>query len=490
MINLTKGLYPFWDDFLIDTRRSDAELSLNHPERRGTVMVFDKPWEGNGTCFFSIFKDSDEKGDFFRMYYETWSFKIEGTYNKDLKNIRVCCAESRDGVNWVRPDLGICEFGGNKNNNIIIDSIPDNFSVVIDKNPDCPPEEKYKALMLSTVSFEPDVLRELWLLVSGDGLHFTKRSTVSSTYNCDFDTLNTLHWDPVTKKYYCYIRSNYDIDENNDPRFDETYIRAIKVLESPDCVNWTEPVFADFNGGGNYPLYTNSVMPYPFDGRYQVGFPKRYVQRKEWNDNYEQLTGKELRLERMKKHPRLGLAVDDCVFMSSRDHYSWYRFDEAFLTSGPENGDNWIYGDCTAHTGELIVLPSPFGNEPDEINLYFFQGHWTAGPTKLLRYAIRRDGFASVKAPYEKKTLRTKPFTFEGGSLSLNFATSARGGITLKVLDGLGHPIPGYESCELFGNTICRHVNFSKPLSELAGRPVIFEFSMRDAEIFSMTFSD
>ena len=484
MINLKKGLYPFWDEYLIDTRFSDVAPTVNRMERRDVVMTFDKSWEGNGTCFFSIFKD----GDIYRMYYESWSFNIEGAYNKELKNIKVCYAESRDGINWERPNLGICEFEGSTDNNIIIDSIPDNFSVILDKNPDCPPEMKYKALMLSTEKWGPDVVHELYLYVSADGLHFKKHSTISKGYT--YDTLNTLHWDEHTKKYYCYIRDHYNVAKGDDERFNESTVRAIRVFESEDCVNWTEPTLVNFNGGENYPLYTNSVMPYPLDTRYQVGFPKRYAERAEWTANFDQLPSKDLRRERMKLNARLGLAVDDCIFMSSRDHYNWYRFDEAIVTSGPENEMNWVYGDSTAHTGEILVLPSRFENEPDELNLYFFEGHWMAKPTKLYRYVTRQEGFASVKAPYAKKTLKTKPFTFEGSTLSLNFRTSARGGITLRILDELGHAIPGYTSCEIFGDSVKRVIEFEKPLSELNGRGVIFEFTMKDAELYSMRFAD
>ena len=57
MLHIEKGLIPFWDDKLIDKRFTDAELSVNRPERREVVMVCDQPWEGNATDFFTILKD-------------------------------------------------------------------------------------------------------------------------------------------------------------------------------------------------------------------------------------------------------------------------------------------------------------------------------------------------------------------------------------------------------------------------------------------------
>jgi hypothetical protein len=188
----------------------------------------------------------------------------------------------------------------------------------------------------------------------------------------------------------------------------------------------------------------------------------------------------------MKLEPRLGLAVTDCVFMSSRDMVNWYRFDEACLTPGPESGSNWVYGDCYPAVGGLIETPSAFPHEPSELSLYVDNHHWMKEKVELVRYAFRRDGFASVKAGYARKTLRTVPFTFDGGELTMNFRSSARGGIVLKILDERNLPVEGYGTCELFGDSPDRTVDFARPLSELNGKVVKFEFSMRDAELFAL----
>ena len=98
------------------------------------------------------------------------------------------------------------------------------------------------------------------------------------------------------------------------------------------------------------------------------------------------------------------------------------------------------------------------------------------------------DGFASVKAGYEEKTLQTPLFTFEGEELRLNFRTSARGSIYLQILDENNAPIEGYSTCELFGDSVDRIVDFDKPLSALQGKAVRFRFVMQDAEIYALRF--
>ncbi|MBR3692557.1 MAG: hypothetical protein IKL89_07685 [Clostridia bacterium] len=472
-----RGLIPFWDDRLVDWTHTDAELSANRLRRKEVVMTLDCPWEGNCTDFFTVFRD----GNIFRMYYEAWGWKDRPMC------INVCYAESRDGIRWERPNLGICEYNGSTDNNIILKNIPDNFTVMKDPNPDCPPELRYKALMAKNA--DPGAGKNsLQCLVSADGIHFTPYSVISEGFA--YDTQNTLHYDAARGKYLCFIRDQKRKAFSADPRFQEKMIRGICVLESADFEHWSEPVALDFGDAEEYPLYTNVVSAYPYDRRYYVGFPSRYVERKEWTENYDRLGGKEARRERWEASPRYGLAVTDCVFMSSRDGYRWHRFDEAIITPGPENGRNWVYGDCFPACGELLRLPSAFEGEPEELSLYVFENHWQDVPTRLVRYTCRREGFASVKAPYRRKTLRTKLFAFAGDALFINFRTSARGGIRLRILDGEGAPIPGFESCELFGDCVDREVDFAESVRRLSGKPVIFEFELSDAELFALRFAE
>ena len=486
MLHLEKGLFPFWDDSLIDRRFSNAVLSSNRAERREVVFQCDLPWEGNQTDFFTIVKDDG----FYRMYYEGWSLP-----DPEKAGISVCYAESRDGLHWEKPDLGLVEFRGSKHNNIVLRGIHDNFTVMKDPNPACPPELRYKALLQikewdlpgyrNTIP-DPGKGFLLGCMVSPDGLHWEKYAVVSRGFT--YDSMNTLHWNERTGRYVAFFRTLHDNPEDPASTCNETLVRAISMAESEDMIHWSEPKPLDFGAGEDYPLYTNCVSHYP-DSPYFIGFPTRYVERKAWTKNYDRLSGAEARRERMKANPRYGLAITDCVFMCSRDGLHWYRFDEASITPGPENGTNWVYGDCYPSIGGFIEVPGSHAGEPSELS-FFLEGHRWASNDKveLVRYAFRRDGFASVKADYAGKTLRTKPFTFDGGELHLNFRTSARGSVYLSILDERNLPIEGYTTCELFGDSVDRTIDFDKPLADLAGRIVRFDFRMRDAELYALRF--
>jgi hypothetical protein len=171
--------------------------------------------------------------------------------------------------------------------------------------------------------------------------------------------------------------------------------------------------------------------------------------------------------------------------MSSRNGTTWKRWDEAFMTPGPEHDLNWVYGDCYPAVG-MIETANERPGAPNELSLYTFENHWSGIPTKLRRHTIRVDGFVSYHAPYTPGTLVTKPFIFDGPSLSINFATSAAGYLYVKLI---GEDTV-LESCELFGDSLDRRVVFANgDVSQLAGKPVRMEITMRDADIYSFKFA-
>ena len=466
----------FWDDSLLDCGRTTASLLLHHPVRKEVVLELDRPWEGDGCDYFNFFKDEDR----YRMYYLGWQMLNPEQTEHTTTQICVCYAESQDGIHWERPNLGLRSYKGSTDNNILLgpqDDLFDNFFVFKDDNPACPPQERYKGVAVGgSVSS-----RGLWCYLSADGIHFFKSHMI--TDKGKFDTLNTALWDSCSGKYLCYLR-----DFHNVPQGDlNAGIRDIRWIESEDFRHWSEPVLLDFQGGDDYPLYTNNISPYYRAEGIFTGFPTRYVERREWNDNFEQLSGAPARKQRMKIHPRYGLATTDCVFMSSRDGKSWRRWDDAFYTPGPEWPLNWVYGDCYPALG-MAETVSDIHPSLRELSMFGFQNHWSSQPAQLFRMTMRIDGFVSLHAGYRPQTAVTKPFTFTGNTLSINFSTSAMGSLRIRLLNEAGAPIPGYESCELFGDSLDRKVAFSSPLSSLSGQPVRMELRLSDGDIYSFIF--
>ena len=231
-------------------------------------------------------------------------------------------------------------------------------------------------------------------------------------------------------------------------------------------------------------LYTNGITNY-HRADIIFGTPTRYYDRKDDIHNCKYLpSANGLREHLMSIEQRFGSAVTDAAFMTSYDGYHFNRSQEALLSPGPENGDNWFYGDCYLSRG-VFETPSPFPGEPNELSVYSATGKGGVGKKAVTRYTLRLDGFYSWNAKRSGGTVLTKPFTFSGGMLSVNFRTSAFGSLRIKICDENGTPIEGYDSGNLFGDSVDRPVDFEKELSSLSGIPVRFEISLFDCDLYS-----
>jgi len=470
-VNIGSRREVFWDDALIETSRTTAQLKLHEPRIEEIVLVHDEPWEGDGCNSYSIIADEGK----YRMYYLGWEMMNKECTKHSTKGAVVCYAESTDGIHWVKPNLGICTYGERTDTNIIMDGTNsdrcDMMHFFIDENPACPPEEKYKG-----IGCDKDKYLSCW--ISADGIHFTKGWQMTNVGF--FDTHNIAFWVPEQNQYIAYIRSFHDQLPDGDWN---SAIRDVRWMTSPDFKTWTVPELLDFQGGEDYALYTNEVQRYPRAPHMFIGFPSRYVERKAWTENYDQLAGAELRSKLCKVHPRYGLTVTDCLFMTSRDGKRFHRFDEAWMRPGPERVNNWVYGDCYPATG-LVETPSALKYAPAEYSMFCYENHWRMIPAELRRYTIRKDGFCSRSSGYGESKIYTKPIVFDGGKMELNFSTSARGYVYIKV-HCQGKTI---SSCELFGDTLERIVPFDGDLSEFAGKEVTLEFTLRDADLYSFRF--
>jgi hypothetical protein len=110
---------------------------------------------------------------------------------------------------------------------------------------------------------------------------------------------------------------------------------------------------------------------------------------------------------------------------------------------------------------------------------------------------MRLDGMVSVSAGYRGGEFVTKPFTFTGDTLSLNFETSAAGSIRLELQDQHGNPISGYELetfPPLWGDHIDHVVTWTAnprwgtSLKKLEGTPIRLRVVLRDADLYSLQF--
>ena len=96
---------------------------------------------------------------------------------------------------------------------------------------------------------------------------------------------------------------------------------------------------------------------------------------------------------------------------------------------------------------------------------------------------------------YEPGEVVTKPFTFSGKELVLNYATSAAGSVQVEIQDPAGKPIEGYTldgGKVLFGDEIAGPYSWKSgsDVSKLAGKPVRLRFVLKDADLYSYRFAE
>ena len=134
------------DDYLIERISGGAKLELHHPVPREVVIVHDKPWEGSMCDYHTIFRD----GDRFRMYYTTSDVTVQPDGVHETHPLFCAYAESKDGIHWEKPNLGLFEFNGSKENSIVwMGDGAHDFDPFIDTNPACLPEARYKCVALA-----------------------------------------------------------------------------------------------------------------------------------------------------------------------------------------------------------------------------------------------------------------------------------------------------------------------------------------------------
>jgi hypothetical protein len=446
----------FVDRYLID-RLEGARQVLHAPHDEGVVLKFDRPWEGLFCGYSTVIKD----GDLYRLYYRGLPADRADGSNAEV----TCYAESKDGLTWTKPDLGLFEVRGSRANNVILANaapLSHNFCPMLDTRPDAPPAERYKALAGTGRS-------GLIAFASADGTHWRKLRDQPVITKGAFDSQNLAFWSEREGQYVCYFRTFKKVGGQG--------YRWIARTTSKDFRNWAEPVEMTFGDAPPEHLYTNQTQPYFRAPHLYIATPARFM------PGRQVLTDEQARAIHV--HPGYFKDTSDAVLMSSRGGNRYDRtFLEGFLRPGI-GAHNWV---SRTNYPTLNVVPTG----PHEMSVYVQQDY--GQPTAhLRRYSLRLDGFASIQAPYRGGSLVTRPLTFSGNALALNFSTSAAGGIRVEIQDAGGRPLPGYalaDARELIGNEIEREVAWKSDndIGQLAGKPVRLRFVMKDADLYSLRF--
>lgn len=433
MVDIGSRRELFVDSFLLERIEGEGRRVLHQPIRREVALKTDRPWEGTTAAYVAVMRDEET----IRLYY-----RGDGC---------TCMAESTDGIHFSRPNLGLYEWEGSKKNNIVyMGPGIHNFTPFKDPNPAACESQRYKAIA-RTPHGERNALS---VFASPDGINWKVLAQHVITDGA-FDSQNLAFWDPLREKYIDFHRDFRD------------GIRDIKTCTSGDFINWTDPVWLDYGDAPAEHLYTNAVIPYFRAPHIYLGFPNRFVpDRKKVDD-----------------HAHDG--VNDAVFMSSRDGVHFQRWSQAWL-HGSTDPKTWTDRNNYVSWGMVPTSAS-------EITMYCNE-HYRYQTQRIRRLTIRTDGFVSLYGGPDGAEATTRPLTFNGSCLIINYETSAVGSVQVALCDQSGEPYPGFAFTDcppIYGNEIAHTVTWEDGpnVGSLAGKPFRLRLRLQDANLYSFQFA-
>jgi len=176
------------DSRIIDNVQN-AKLTLGEIKKHPANPLFgeDKPWE---TRFDNVYANViyDEEDKLYKCWYSPFIVDERTTLieenrrhpfytaylqtSPEGREMAVCYATSKDGLKWDKPELGLVEFEGNKNNNILMGGRhfagcyygPHGAGVFKDLH-ESDPDKRYKMFFRGT---------EMAVSFSADGLHWSE----------------------------------------------------------------------------------------------------------------------------------------------------------------------------------------------------------------------------------------------------------------------------------------------------------------------------
>jgi hypothetical protein len=434
----------FVDRLLIEELK-DVELRLHQPTRapRARSPLPEKH-------MVTVIKD----GALYRAWHRSNDPAYTGPMHSGHPGEAVLYAESDDGHEWRFPEFQLHEHDGRRGNNVILARLPPyltNFMPFLDTRPGVPAAERYKA-----VAGYPGGGNKLGLskagiglfgFVSADGISWTKRNEIipyRPEWRHAFDSPNVAFWSEAEQLYVCYFRTWTSPDR----------LRTISRATSPDFVTWSDPVDLKPNLPGEH-LYTSGTHPYVRAPHIYLSLPTRFVPKA--RDSADSVQDN----------------VTDVLFMTTRAGSTRYdrTFTEAFIRPGL---DPRRWTNRANYVAQNVVQTGPA-----ELSIYHRSGD---------RYVLRVDGFASARAGARPGELLTKPITFSGRRLLLNFSASAVGSVRVEVLGGAGEVLAA--SRPVVGDAIEQEVLWPEgtSLAALGGQPVRLRFHLHDVDLFSFQF--
>ena len=408
------------------------------------MIVPDKPWEATRVgCYSTVIKVGDE----YRMWYDGIG-----------PGIKLCYATSKDGLKWEKPSLGIVEFEGSYDNNILFNNdvkniVDEGWCVIYQEN--APESERFK-MVFTRVFYAEDGSHSVWIMgaVSEDGLHW---SEIGKLFRGG-DTQTSFAYDEKRKKYVIITKAQ---DPENIVR------RTIIMVESDDFKSFSEPVYL-LHGSPNDPpdtdYYTSAYHIWKDAENAHLLFPARFHRTADFTE---------------------------VELLVSRDLSTWNKPSNGKVVIGPEQTFR------KSNYADIGVIEDGNGNWIHVFSSYK-RGHHDGGNGKeegsgLYRLVFREDGYTSLHAK-SHGCITTLPRPRAKG-LKINADIGTAGYIKIAATDpvsNIAHDGFDFDDCTLEAiDCNSYEVRWKKPLSEIPEDiGYRFKIKMFRADLYSYTLDD
>ena len=409
------------DDHLVESRQNLVRRYHAFQKYPGNpVLKPDRPWEGQVAYLFGSVLPA-ENGEGYRMWYHTAD--ADAPPEEQYRNLY---AESPDGIVWHKPDLGIVEYRGSRNNNIFLERMRESHLPLVIHTPwETDPEKTYKLVYYdfgrTDTHHSVSGYYGAW---SRDGIHWS--DTRAEPLLADPGDVGNFVWDPHRKRYLGYAK--IWVASGGFMR------RAIGMTSTTDFLHWppTQLVLAPDAVDDRW--ITKDRQHTDFYGLSGFAYESMYlgflwVFRIEDGDNDGTI------------HLEL---------VSSRDGLRWKR-EEGDRPPILELGRAGAFDDGMLHTPTQPILGGGtlklFYGASDQTHVSEVAGGW--GNCAIGLATLRKDGFASLEAGADPGILTTRALLGLEGRLRIN-ADASRGSIRVEVLNEAGEVVPGYgrDQCE------------------------------------------
>lgn len=228
-------LFPFDNESLPFNKGLALTLVAGHKHQRQDPLHPNKPVLGIG-------QPGDP--DFPRAYFSGTVIKVKEVYRMwytghDGRHRQVCYAESKDGLNWQKPKLGLVDYNGGKANNLV--SLDDKGSahaaiaLVLHDPEDSDPNRRYKMLREDAVA---GVSWKIFAAVSPDGLRW--KSVAGN------QPVNASQWEPsgfIKFNGAYYVNGHSNAIRHPLPG---AHKRTMQTFVSYDFDNWSKAAHLSF----------------------------------------------------------------------------------------------------------------------------------------------------------------------------------------------------------------------------------------------------